>query len=60
MDPVREIIRKIALERDRRVAGLHLAILPSGAENYLEGLLGNTKTLIKTVPPTRFELVLQA
>ncbi len=57
---VRQVVDRIVIDRQRRVARCFLLRIPKGAGQIVEKLLEKERTHIANVPPTRFELVLQA
>jgi hypothetical protein len=57
---VRQIVDRIVIERDRRVAKCYLLAMPRSAGKIVKEIIENSRTPIMSVPPTRFELVLQA
>lgn len=57
---VRQIVDRIVIDRDRRVAKCYLLAMPRSAGKIVEEMIQDGRTHLMSVPPTRFELVLQA
>ncbi len=57
---IRQVVDRIVIDRERRVAKCFLLKIPRGAGKIVEDLLQGEKTHMLSVSPTRFELVLEA
>jgi hypothetical protein len=57
---VRQIVDRIVIDRDRRVAKCYLLAMPRSAGKIIEEMIQDGRTHLQVVPPTGFEPMFQA
>ena len=51
---VRQIVDRIVIDRDRKVAKCYVLAMPKSAGKIVEEIIENSRTHVKSVPPTGF------
>ena len=57
---IQKIVDRIEIDREKNIAKCYLLRLPKGESKLVDEMIEKERTHLLSVPPTRFELVLQA